>query len=261
VPLAGGDVGVHDERPPPMGEIMAKKAGPKPSKKTAPRLRTPRSDLDRLPQFEPDHILRLDDTKEERVPLFSKNRARQIRNVLKSAMKGHVRKAQFLGEPTSLKRFVSNAMRAIAMYEHRSLRRHGLVLPGGAQVSYDRGRASKLVKEAHVALLTLQRALEPIVEGKQLDQYLENLFVAARKQHERQREEDEGAAGDADRKLSVGAVLEGLKLGDQYRAQFRARSPRKLQEHVRFLEPLLSLSLQRLEFQPGDYRKGAPRDP
>jgi hypothetical protein len=124
---------------------MAKKAS-KPTRRT----RSSRaSDLARLPQFEPDRIFRLDE--HDSVLPFPESRASQIRDVLSSLMRDHVREASFQGEPTSLDRFLNNAMLAIATYEHRSLRRRGLVLPGGAQVFYDRGRASKLVKEARVA--------------------------------------------------------------------------------------------------------------
>jgi hypothetical protein len=245
---------------------MAKKAS-KPI-----RQRSSRADLDRLPQFEPDRIFRLDE--HDSVLPFHESRARQIRDVLSSAMKDHVREASFQGEPTSIDRFLNNAMRAIAMYENQSLKSR----------AHDRKRAGKLVKEARAALLAFQRALEPIVEWKQLDGYLERFFVADRKQKTLQHEEREGrllaALRDdlqpthghtvewkkldqylkkpfaADRKLSVvGALRRQLKLGDQYRAQFRARSPRKLLEWLKFLEPLLSLSSQKLEFQAGDFQR------
>ena len=130
------------------------------------RLRTPRSDLDRLPQFEPDHTFRLDETQHESGLPFPESRARQIRDVLSSAMKDHVREARFQGKSTSLERFLRNAMLAIATYESRSLRRR----------AYDRGRASKLLKEVRVALWAFQRALERTVEWKQLDRYLTESF-------------------------------------------------------------------------------------
>jgi hypothetical protein len=135
------------------------------------KLRTPRSDLDRLPQFEPDHTFRLDETQHESGLPFPESRARQIRDVLSSATKDHVREARFQGKSTSLERFLRKAMLAIATYESRSLRRR----------AYDRGRASKLLKEVRVALWAFQRALERTVEWKQLDRYLTSLFVAARK--------------------------------------------------------------------------------
>ena len=67
---------------------------------------------------------------------FPESRARQIRDVLSSAMKDHVREARFQGKSTSLERFLGNAMLAIATYESRSLRRR----------AYDRGRAIKFSK-------------------------------------------------------------------------------------------------------------------
>jgi hypothetical protein len=216
---------------------MAKKAS-----KIIRLIRSSRADhLDRLPQFEPDRIFRLDE--HDSVLPFPESRASRIRDVLTSAMKDHVRKAQFLGEPTSLKRFLANAMLAIARYESRSLRRR----------LYDRRRASGLVKKAIVALGALQQTLEDTVEWKQLDRYLEMLFVAACKQNERQRGEREGRRPVAG--LSVRAVVQRRKQADRYRAQFHARSPRKLLELVRFLEPLLFLSLQKLEFQAGDFQR------
>ena len=146
--------------------VMVRRRPAMPSK-----LRTPRSDLDRLPQFEPDHTFRLDETQHESGLPFPESRARQIRDVLSSAMKDHAREARFQGKSTSLERFLRNAMLAIATYESRSLRRR----------AYDRGRASKLLKEVRVALWAFQRALERTVEWKQLDRYLTSLFVAARK--------------------------------------------------------------------------------
>jgi hypothetical protein len=166
------------------------------------RPRTLRSDLDRLPQFEPDHTFRLDAQRESVLPFFPESRARQIRDVLSSAMKDHVRKARFQGKPTSLERFLRNAMLAIATYESRSLRRYDLppavVATARTDVlqrracAYDRGRASKLVKEVRVALWAFQQTLERTVEWEQLDRYLESLFVAARKQNEWQHDEREG---------------------------------------------------------------------
>ena len=208
------------------------------------RPRTPQSDLDRLPQFEPDHTFRLNETQHESVLPFPESRARQIRGVLSSAMKDHVREACFHGKPTSLERFLDNAMLAIATYESRSLRR----------CTYDRRRASRLVKELRDALWALQRALERTVEWKQLDRYLESLFVAARKQKKRQHEEHAiGRRPDA--KLSVGALLEALELGDRYQEQFRARRPGELLNRLQFLEPLLALAVEKLEFQPGDFQR------
>ena len=145
----------------PLGPVMVRRRPAMPS-----RLRTPRSDLDRLPQFEPDHTFRLDETQHESGLPFPESRARQIRDVLSSAMKDHVRKARFQGKSTSLERFLGNAMLAIATYESRSLRRR----------AYDRGRASKLLKEVRVALWAFQRALERTVEWKQLDRYLDEPF-------------------------------------------------------------------------------------
>jgi len=66
------------------------------------RIRTPRSDLERLPQFEPDHTFRLDETQHESGLPFPESRARQIRDVLSSAMKDHVREARFQGKSTSI---------------------------------------------------------------------------------------------------------------------------------------------------------------
>lgn len=223
------------------------------------RLQAPRPDLDRLPQFEPDHTFRRDEAQHQSVLPFPESLARQkILDALPSAMKPHVREA-----------LLGKAMLPIATFESRSLRR----------LAYDRKRASKIVKEVLVTLLAFQQALERIVKWRQFDRYLEKLFVADRKLNKWQHDEREGkrlaALRDdlqptlghtaewkefdqtlnklfvADRKLSSDALLEALKLGDLYRAQFRARSPRKLLEWLKFLEPLLTLALERLAFQPG----------
>jgi hypothetical protein len=161
-------------------------------------------------------------------------------------MKDHIREARFQGKSTSIERFLRNAMLAIATYESRILRRR----------AYDRGRASKLLKEVRVAHGAFQRALERIVGWKQLDRYLTTLFVAARKQNER-----EHLAPAADRrpdatvKRRVRALLEARKLADLYRAEYRARSPRGILNQLRHFEALLSLALEKLELQPGDVQR------
>jgi len=207
------------------------------------RLPTPRSDLDRLPQFEPDHTFNLDRTRERVLPLFSESRAAQIRDVLSSAMKGHLREASFQGEPTSLKRFLGNSMLAIATYQSRSLRNH----------TYDRRRAIKLLKGERRALWAFQRTLERTVEWKELDRYLELLFVADRQQKKRQHDEREGRRPDA--KLAGRALLRRRKLADRYRKEFRSRSLGELLSRLKFRETVITLALEKLEFQPGDFQR------
>jgi hypothetical protein len=177
-------------------------------------------------------------------------------------MKDHVREACFRGEPTSFDRFLRSAMLAIAMYESRSWRRR----------ASDRGRASKLVKEASVALQAFQQTLERIAKWKQLAQYLENLFVAdhmqheqhhilkqqqelqhLRKQlndaikragelglvsvekHERQQQELQPAATPEQRALEL---VRRRERADLYRSQFRSRSPRVILKQIEPLKPL-----------------------
>jgi hypothetical protein len=215
----------------------------------------PRSDLDRLPQFQPDHTLRLDD-----LPSLD-SRAPLIRDVLSSAMKGHVREARFLDKPTSLERFLYNARLAIATYESRSLRRR----------ADDRGRASKLVKDARLALRAFQQAMERIVEWKQLDQYLESLFVADRKQHERQHilkqqqelqhlrkqlqererqhvlKQVQEPQSAATREQQAVELVRQRERADLYRGQFRSRSPKVILKQLELLEPLLTLAREKLK--------------
>ena len=209
----------------------------------SPRTPTPRSDLDRLPQFEPDHTFNLDATRERVLPFFPETRARHIRDVLSLAIKRHVRKTHFQGESTSLERFLRNAMLAIATYESRSLRRP----------AHDREKASKLLTEVLSALWAFQRSLERIVGWKQLDRYLETVHVTARKQNERQENEPEGRRRGP--KLSVRALLRRRKLADLYRKDFHSRSPKGILNQLRLLEPLLTLALEKLEFQPGDFQR------
>ncbi len=210
------------------------------------RCRTPRTGLDRLPQFEPDHTFRLEETQHESALPFPKNRARQIRDILSTAMKDHVREARFQGEPTSLKQFIANATRAIATYESRSLRRR----------LYDRGSAIKAVTEVRRAIWTLQQALKCVVEWKQLERYLEILFVATVKQNTRP---DEVRAAskrpEVMLKRHVRALLRQTKLADQYREQYRSTSPRGMLNQLTILEPRLTLALEKLEFQPGDFQR------
>ena len=204
---------------------------------------TPRSELGRLPQFEPDHTFNLDATREAVLPFFSETRARQIRDVLSRAMKDYVRQAHFQGEPTSLERFLGYAMWAIATYERRSLRKP----------DHDRRRASKLLNEVRRALWPFQGMLERVVEWKELARYLENIYVAARKYNERQDNEREG--GRRNPKLSVRALLRQTKLADRHRKQFQSRSPAGILHQLRLLGPLLTLVLEKLEYQAGDFQR------
>src|SRR5579871_4066964 len=150
---------------------MARKRRQMPS-----RPRTLKADLDSLPQFEPDHTFKLEKIEYESALPFPKNRTRQIRDVLSSAMKARVREACFQHKPTSLERFIGNAMLAIATYESRSLRRR----------AHDRKRAHRLLAEVRGALRAFLRLLERTVEWTQLGRYLESLFIAHLKQHEQQ---------------------------------------------------------------------------
>ena len=192
-------------------------------------------------------------------------------------MKDHVRKAHFQGKPTSLKRFLSNVMLAIATYESRSLRKR----------AYDRGKAHRLLTEVRGALWTFQRALERIEQWQQLDRYLENLFVADRRQHEwqhifKQQQERQDilkrlqelkhrlerkewqhivesarpqpAATPEERAREL---IRQRERADRYRSQFRSRSSRVILEQLEALEPLMTLALGKLEFQPGDFQRDA----
>jgi hypothetical protein len=210
------------------------------------RPRTSRTDLDSLPQFEPDHTFRLEEGRHESALPFAESRIRQIRDVLSWAMKDHVRQARFLGEPTSLERFLGNAMLAIATYESRSLRRR----------AYDRERAHSLLDKVHRALCAFQRALERTVEWKQLERYLESLFVADRKRHRRQHVAV-AASGQPAAMLRRHAreLVRQRERADRYREQFGLRSPRAILKQVGLLEPLLTLALEKLEFQPGDAQR------
>jgi len=91
-------------------------------------------------------------------------------------MKAHVREAIFQDKPTSLARFLGNAMLAIATYESRSLRKP----------IYDRERAYGLLTELHGAVWALLRPLKQAVAWPQLNRYVENLYAADCKRHERQ---------------------------------------------------------------------------
>ena len=115
-------------------------------------------------------------------------------------------------------------MLAIATYESRSLRKH----------TYDRRRAIKLLKGERRALWAFQRTLERTVEWKELDRYLERLFVADRKQKKRQHDEREGRRPDA--KLSWSRIAAKKKLADRYREEFRSRSLEELLSQLRLLE-------------------------
>jgi hypothetical protein len=131
----------------------------------------------------------------------------------------------------------------IATYESRSLRNH----------TYDRRRAIKLLKEERRALRAFQRTLQRTVEWKELDRYLELLFVADRQQKKRQHDEREGRRPDA--KLTVPALLRRRKVADRYRKEFRSRSLGELLSRLKFCETLISLALEKLEFQPGDFQR------
>jgi hypothetical protein len=157
-------------------------------------------------------------------------------------MKAHVRKAHFQGEPTSLERFMAKAMWALATYENRSLRKR----------FYDRRSAIKLVTAARRALWTLQRTLERITEQKQLDRYLENLYVAARQQNAGQPEtRAPSKRTGVPVKPIVRALLRRAKLADKLREQYRSKSPKGMLNQLSDFESRLTLALEKLKFQPG----------
>ena len=73
---------------------------------------------------------------------------------------------------------------------------------------HDRARAIKLLKEVRRALRGLfKQLLERIVEWKQLDRYLESVFVAARKHNERQPTMRREGSDESDPKQRVRALL------------------------------------------------------
>jgi hypothetical protein len=194
---------------------MANKIGSPPTRK---------EELEKLPQFEPDYCER---------PNFSSDREAHIRKLLADFIGVHVRSIEWDGELTGMDRFIENAMLAIASFEHCR----------GIEVNFDRGIAKEALNLALERVLDTRRALEQIARNRELSKFLEDIFVTDIRGNDAQ-ETKRGRSITSAFRRSRG-VLEA----------YRTIAPQALAHHLMSLEPILTIAVERVEYQWGDFQR------
>jgi hypothetical protein len=184
---------------------------------------TPKEDLEKLPQFEPDYCER---------PNFSSEREAHIRKLLADFIGIHIRSVEWDGELTGMDRFIKNAILAIARFEHRR----------GIEGNFDRGIAKDALKQTVGMVLDTRRALEQIARNRELSKFLENIFVTDIRGNDT--ETKPGRSITSAFRRSRG-VLEAYK----------KIAPQALADHLMSLEPILTIAVERVEFQAGDFQR------
>jgi hypothetical protein len=194
---------------------MANKIGSPPTQK---------EELEKLPQFEPDYCER---------PNFSSEREAQIRKLLADFIRVHVRSIEWDGELTGMDRFIENAVLAIASFEYRR----------GIEVNFDRRIAKEALKLAVGRVLDTRRALEQVARNRELSKFLEDIFVTDIRGNDAQ-ETKRGRSRTSAFRRSRG-VLEA----------YRKIAPQALADHLMSLEPILTIAVERVEYQSGDFQR------
>ena len=124
-------------------------------------------------------------------------------------------------------------MFAIARFEHRR----------GNEVNFDRGIAKEALKRAVGMVLDTRRALEQIARNRELSKFLEKVFVTDIRGNDAQKMKPGRSITSAFRRSS--GVLEA----------YRKIAPQALADHLMSLEPILTIAVERVEFQPGDFQR------
>jgi hypothetical protein len=185
---------------------------------------TPKEQLEKLPQFEPDYCEPLK---------FSPERQIQTKRLLENFIRDHIRSVEWDGKLTGTDRFIENAILAIARFEHRR----------GAQPNFDRMAAKKTLKRTIGKILHTRHALQRIANDRELSKFIEGIFVTdIRASHVQENKSTQ----------SIGAALH--RSGKVLEA-YRLLEPRAMANHLMSLEPLLSMALERVELQSGDFQR------
>lgn len=188
--------------------------------------------LGEIPQFEPDYSFEIHhlDWDDGTFRVFPANREQQIEGMLTAALPAKIKPTVFNGEPISAGRYCKYAKRAIAVFEHRKK----------ASDQSNRRRAKAELKSAVASVLNAQRQLERLASWREISHYLEKVYVGA-------------AAPKA--KFDTEETLETVNRRHEHAVallnDFHNFSPHVLSARLAQLEPVLSLSIEKIEFGPG----------
>lgn len=204
--------------------------------------KTPPGELEKLPQFQPGRFSAVFpiDPKTNRALRFPPDREEKIIGALSEAIQDYVQNVQFNGMPTSLERFLENALIAISIYENRCANKP----------AFDRKRAKRLLISAENALGRAQSFLQQIAEWGELSYFLEIVFMSSMRANRTPSTQAKGNAHEIARGLKV-----AMKASDKEREQYRKISPERLVWDISRLTLLTRLAAERSDFQPGDYRR------
>jgi hypothetical protein len=199
--------------------------------------RTPKEELEKLPQFEPDYRER---------PNFSPERESHIRELLADFIRVHVRSIEWEGELTGTDRFIKNAMLAIARFEYRR----------GIEPNFDRGAAKEALKRTVERVKDTRQALEQIARNRELSKFLEDIFVTdIRGSHAQEAKRGRSIAGEVLSDEKIRQTLAALRRSRGVLEAYRKIAPQALADHLMSLEPILAIAVERVEFQSGDFQR------
>jgi hypothetical protein len=205
--------------------------------------RTPKERLEKLPQFEPDYSIsyhQISFEKRER-HLFPPEREQRLRKVLTEFIGSHSRSVVWRGKPTSTDRFVENALRAIATFEHRR----------SAQPNFDRKAARELFKRTGARILDTCQDLEEISTNRERSQFLKRLYAAADRQDNAAFEAPERAPSKALKRLEAKA----LKQSEARSQSYLEISPDALALQLMKLHALVAVAAEKVELGAGDFQR------
>jgi len=209
--------------------------------KRLPRIKTDPKALRSLPQFHPDRSFDVEsmDLDTGDYHLFPPAVETEIIKILSRCVQPYVRVVEWNGKPTGLDRFLHNALRTIATY----------VSQRGRGPMFDRIKAKAVLLKADKTVLAAITALTEISMWRELSHYLEQLYLGAQP-HERPKSET-----PARHKPTASAVNRAIGQADQQLATYLAFSPWTVVGRLSNLEPVLTLAVERIGFQPGDFQR------
>jgi hypothetical protein len=206
------------------------------------KLRPPRSSkewLDTLPKFEPDHNIPYHhiDFDGGNHTIFEPAREKRNRETLANFIADHVRSVEWNGKLTGVDRFVNNAMRAIATFEHRR----------GSMAKFDRQKAKDVLLGAVDKIFALSQTLEEIATDRGLSHFLEEIFLTCMSAANR--------PAPATKRVSARALTAALRRSAQWLESYHEISPSFTVARLMRLEPILTAAAERMEFQSGDFQR------
>jgi hypothetical protein len=199
---------------------------------------TPKERLEKLPQFEPDYSIsyhHIDFEKGER-HLFPPDRERQLRNALTEFFGFRARSVEWRGSTTSADRFIENAMRAIATFEHRR----------GAQPIFDRKAAKETFKRTGDRILDTCQDLDEVASNREFSQFLRSIFASTA---------DRQGSATLEGVAPVRALSTALKQSEKQFQLYREISPDALAAQLMKLQAVLALATERVELAAGDFQR------